>query len=273
MITPDLPAQLPPGVAEKLGVYVYALRDPRDKSIFYIGKGKGDRVFSHVWVARGQKGRVKDGTQKDPIAVESAKNARINAIYADGSKVEHFILRPNITPPVDSDKLAFQFEQVLISAFKLAETDLENPKLTTIKGGHTSGEFVVEPIEETIKRLAAVPAGKIEKPFVVLVSTNPAYKTWSDEEIYDNVAGSWYASGAVGLPDLPILVVHAGLIRAVFRADRWEPSATEAKKWRFYGAVDPELDAMYRGKSLHYNDIDRDPPLAGWSTRGWHLYT
>lgn len=35
-------------VCEKIGYYVYFLRDPRDKKIFYIGKGKGNRVFNHV---------------------------------------------------------------------------------------------------------------------------------------------------------------------------------------------------------------------------------
>lgn len=32
---------------EALGTYVYCLRDPRDKKIFYVGQGTGDRVFQH----------------------------------------------------------------------------------------------------------------------------------------------------------------------------------------------------------------------------------
>lgn len=32
---------------EKLGKYIYALRDPRDNKIFYVGQGINDRVFEH----------------------------------------------------------------------------------------------------------------------------------------------------------------------------------------------------------------------------------
>ena len=33
---------------ESLAYYVYALIDPRDNRIFYIGKGKGNRIFQHA---------------------------------------------------------------------------------------------------------------------------------------------------------------------------------------------------------------------------------
>ncbi len=33
---------------EELKYYVYTLIDPRDNKIFYVGKGKGNRVFYHI---------------------------------------------------------------------------------------------------------------------------------------------------------------------------------------------------------------------------------
>ena len=37
-----------PYVQERLGYYVYLLSEPPDGRIFYVGKGKGNRVFSHA---------------------------------------------------------------------------------------------------------------------------------------------------------------------------------------------------------------------------------
>jgi len=38
----------PPEVFEKLGYYVYRLIDPRNGETFYVGKGRGNRVFDHI---------------------------------------------------------------------------------------------------------------------------------------------------------------------------------------------------------------------------------
>src|SRR5271169_3362416 len=40
--------KFPPEISEQLGSYVYLYSDPRDGKPFYVGKGVGDRVFSHL---------------------------------------------------------------------------------------------------------------------------------------------------------------------------------------------------------------------------------
>src|SRR5258708_30807298 len=37
-----------PKVIGKLGYYVYLYIDPLDSTIFYVGKGRGNRAFSHL---------------------------------------------------------------------------------------------------------------------------------------------------------------------------------------------------------------------------------
>ena len=38
----------PKEVIDKLKYYVYLYSDPRDDKIFYVGKGKNNRVFQHL---------------------------------------------------------------------------------------------------------------------------------------------------------------------------------------------------------------------------------
>ena len=40
--------KLPEEVIEQLNSYVYVYIDPRNNEPFYIGKGKGNRLFSHL---------------------------------------------------------------------------------------------------------------------------------------------------------------------------------------------------------------------------------
>lgn len=43
----DIIYELPPGVSEHLGHYVYMYVDPRNGKPFYVGKGVGNRILAH----------------------------------------------------------------------------------------------------------------------------------------------------------------------------------------------------------------------------------
>ena len=60
-----------PGVVEKIGFYVYLLVDPRNRVVFYVGKGTGNRCFAHLDEAR--------KSQTDTVG-DYAKLARIREI-------------------------------------------------------------------------------------------------------------------------------------------------------------------------------------------------
>ena len=49
---------------EELKYYVYCLVDPRDRKIFYVGKGVGNRVFAHAYAELRSEGLVTDKLDK-----------------------------------------------------------------------------------------------------------------------------------------------------------------------------------------------------------------
>lgn len=77
--------------------YVYALVDPRDQGIFYIGKGKGRRAFQHELEAK--RGRVRN----------AKKYERIQQILSDGQEVHVEILAT-----FDDEEAAYSHEAELI---------------------------------------------------------------------------------------------------------------------------------------------------------------
>ena len=91
-------------VKEALGYYVYALVDPRNSKIFYIGKGKENRVFQHA------KSALED-ILKDALSenAPSLKLDTIRSIISEGKKVAYYIIRHNL-----EEEEAYLVESTLI---------------------------------------------------------------------------------------------------------------------------------------------------------------
>ena len=87
---------------EKLGYYVYVLIDPRDNNIFYVGKGKGNRVNQHLLGAL------------DEDSQETEKIKRIREIQSLGLRVGLDIIRHELT-----EKESFEVESALIDLLGL----------------------------------------------------------------------------------------------------------------------------------------------------------
>jgi len=127
--------RFPPEVADKLLYYVYRLIDPRNGETFYVGKGKGDRIFEH---ARGTLKSTSAGAE-DSL---DTKIQRINEIQAAGLEVGHVIHRHGL----EHETTAFQIEAALMDAY---------PGLTNKVGGRGSSDFGVAHVEELITLYAA----------------------------------------------------------------------------------------------------------------------
>ena len=79
----------PRSVVERVGTYVYLLKDPRSGEVFYVGKGKGNRVFAHAAAAVSN-------------LDETEKISRIRQIREAGLEVEYEILRNREEPSPES---------------------------------------------------------------------------------------------------------------------------------------------------------------------------
>ena len=107
-------------VQKQLKYYVYRLIDPRNGETFYVGKGKGNRVFDHVTDAL-------KNLEDDEDEV-SAKIQQIRDIRKSGLSVIHIIQRYGMT-----EEAALEVEAALIDCYQ---------GLTNIQSGHSSDRGV-----------------------------------------------------------------------------------------------------------------------------------
>lgn len=114
--------------------YVYGLYDPRNGNIFYIGKGKSKRMYSHV-------NNVKNGSCKNPIL-----KGRINHILESGySDVIYKKIIENI-----SDDEALSYEMFLI-AFYGKICDKTGILCNLTNGGDGGDTFTNNPNKEKLR--------------------------------------------------------------------------------------------------------------------------
>jgi hypothetical protein len=220
-----------PGVAEKLGFYVYLLIDPRDSSIFYVGKGTGNRYFAHIAEAR--------KTSKDGVG-DYAKLARIREIEAAGTEVQIDILRHGLT-----EHEAFLIESAAINL--LGMDALANRVV-----GHETFERGWLTIAEANAMYGAKPAVIHAEHRVVLIRINRLFERgMSEADLYEATRRWWRVASyrrQLGAPAAPewAMAVYGGVVRAVYRIERWERAPDNVARWGFAGSRDPEMEDLYR---------------------------
>ena len=123
-----------PDVVAQLNYYVYRLIDPRNGQTFYVGKGKGNRVFQHVKCAIDYYDGADGIDEEDPNKFKTIQSIRDFEL-----EVIHIIQRWNLT-----ESEAFQVESALIDAYQ---------GLSNIQSGHHS-DFGVTNAEELQSRLS-----------------------------------------------------------------------------------------------------------------------
>jgi len=213
------------GMAEKLGYYVYALMDPRDHRVFYVGKGKGDRVFQHAATALVVPGE----------SSRTSKLGTIRKIQTAGLSVDVQILRHGL-----DESTAFEVEAGIIDALRaVGRIDLTNKArgMDSVARGWT-------PLTELRAEYAAkrVP---IEHR-VMLVKINQNYRTGMTEAQLYKATREWWKLDPERRPEYAF-AVYNGVVRAVYKIDqkRWAQDP-ETGRWQFAGKLDPELNERYK---------------------------
>lgn len=208
-------------VIEQLGSYVYLLRDPSNKEVFYVGKGVGNRVFDHVACA------LTD-------AKESAKLDRIRTIQKSGKSVEHFVLRHGLT-----EQAAFEVETAVIDFAGM-------PNLSNIQSGHYSTDFGIKTTEEVIAMYSAPPFATSES--VLLININKLFdRDMTATEIYDATRKSWVVGDRKSKAKYAV-ATYRGLTREVYQINDWFEIGD---RWGFNGQLaDEATRANLRYKSI-----------------------
>lgn len=205
-----LEAQRKPGIklfSEKAlehlnGYYVYALIDPRNDQIFYIGKGIGNRVFSH---------EMESG--KSPKS-EKAKLQKIRKIEDSGHEVRRIIINWGLT-----ESEAFAAEATLINMMNFISKDV----LTNIVAGHHVHEALTAEDFEIMYGAEHLRPEDIRHSILVIKINKLYRRDMSTKELYDVVRGNWRASlSTIRKKNIEyVFGVYNQLIVAVYKPDEW----------------------------------------------------
>jgi hypothetical protein len=220
-----------PEVAAILKSYVYVYTDPRNGKPFYVGKGKGGRLFTHL----------DDDTETD-------KTATIRAIRKAGKEPRIDILRYGLTDA----------EAALVEASAIDLVGLS--RLTNRMSGHHDGTFGRINSQDLIAMLSAKPVKVRHK--AILITINQLYRSdMSPEELYEATRGIWVVGERRERAEFA-MAVFQGIVREVYRIRRWLPAGTlpyrtrdasgfkKSGRWEFEGDVAKDIRDRYVGKSV-----------------------
>ena len=155
--------------------YVYRLIDPRDGQTFYVGKGKDNRIFSHIY--------DEQISQESDIA--SDKIQRIRDIKASGLDVLHVIHRHAL-----DEQTAFEVEGALIDAY-LGLSNIQNGSGNSENGVMHVHEINQKYAAEEAEIILAVAQGIIRGAYVNATWLAATKSNFSDHLIQASDAKRW----------------------------------------------------------------------------------
>ena len=190
---------LDPLQVERLGRYVYALQDPRDGKVFYVGQGQGNRVFDHLAEAQNALGSDRN---------VSSKVIRILDIWKNGEDVLWNIIAHGVP-----DESIDYVESSVIDALSISQNgqclnEVSGPRSSMLTAGEVAslGATNINP----------------EKyyPCVFIFPIHNALES-SRENVYEATRASWCISGQYRIINSYAVGVKHGISLGGFKINSW----------------------------------------------------
>ena len=223
---------------EELNYYVYVYSDPDTHKPFYVGKGKGNRVFNHL-------------TDDN----DSEKVAYIQGLLAKGKEPVIEILVHGV-----DEETAFKVEAAAIDLI-----GIEN--LTNQQRGHHSSTYgkIEVSLLESRYNCEELSLDDVEDD-VILIRINKLYRNdMTPYELYDTTRGYWRVNLEQARRAKYALAVYYGMVLEVYQITEWFPAfstmlnqdmdeTTREKvkdRYEFIGTVAQEnIRRKYKDKSV-----------------------
>ena len=202
-------------VKEALGYYVYALVDPRNNRVFYVGKGAGNRVFQHA------KGELPEESQ-------SLELDTIRSILDAGKLVHCYILRHNLTEK-DAESALGEFlgdkgsnMNELVTKIVSRPHQWNHPWDEGIK---TTNAYIwgcpkIEPIKGENLMLVSLNKSYDQKNAIDVLYNSP--KIIDSTSIYESTRKYWRVSVERAREMDYVLGVYGGIVRSVYKPFSWK---------------------------------------------------
>ncbi|MFC2122752.1 hypothetical protein ACFLRP_03610 [Bacteroidota bacterium] len=221
---------IPKEIAKKLRHYVYLYMHPDTNEIFYVGQGKGNRVFAHL----------NDSSISDKVAL-------IKELREEGKAPRIDILIHGL----QDESIAKRIEAAVIDL-------IGKDKLSNQSRGWRSGQYGRMDSAELIAMYAQKPV-KISEPSVLIRINKLYHFGMSPMELYDVTRGRWRISSKREKAQFAFSV-YDGIVKEVYEIKHWLPAGSTfstrkdeppSDRWEFVGNLaDTAIRRKYINKSV-----------------------
>ena len=188
--------QFPPSVNAHVKYYVYIYSHPTSNEVFYVGKGKGNRVFHHL-------------NDKS----DSAKFKMIEDLRKEGLEPKIEILIHGI-----DEETALRVEAAVIDL-------IGRENLTNLQKGHKSAKYGRLNIRQIVSLYERTPVD-IEDPVIAIRINRLYYPTIPAQELYDITRSQWKVNEERAKKAKYAFGVYEGIVQEVYEIHQWFEGGT-----------------------------------------------